>query len=249
MSIIAILGIVLQTALVCLLFRRTVHRFFRSFFIYNIFSVASALAGFLVLHQHNRLIYFRFYWINDILYVTFNFFAVYEVFYRVFRNFYAIRGFRLLFPFIGILMLAIALLRALFWPPPDLDPLYSAILNLEIAVGFLQVGIFALFFVLVRFFRLQWRQYALGIALGFGIVGTGNLTAFLLRSEIGTRFEKVFATVVPVVYIIAVVVWLLAFIKPQPPHPWQDGGPALDPVELITELRQYTKVVKGVLRR
>jgi hypothetical protein len=247
--IIAIIGIALQAALVWLLFRRTVYRFFGIFFAYNIFSVASAIAGVLLLRQHKPLIYFRFYWINETLYVIFTFFAVYEVFYRVFRNFYGIRGFRFLFPVIGILMLAAATLRAIFWPPPDSDPLYATILNLEIAVGFLQVGIFGLFFLLVRFFRLRWRQYALGIALGFGIVGAGNLAAVLLRSEIGTRFELVFATVVPVIYIIAVVVWLLTFIKAQPRHPWQDGEPALNPEEVITELRQYTRVVKGVLRR
>jgi len=125
----------------------------------------------------------------------------------------------------------------------------AAIISLEIAVGFLQVGIFALFLLLVSFFHMRWRQYAFGIALGFGIIACGDLAIFLLRSEFGTKFNPIVEITPPIAYIIAVVVWLAAFLPPQPDHPLKDWAPPLTPEEMVAELRQYTRAVKGVLKR
>jgi hypothetical protein len=223
------------------------HRQFPYFFLYTVYAVITELLRFCVRNQ--EWTYFSVYWITEALYAVLAFFAIYEVFRSVFRNFYGIWGFRYLFPCVAGLMLFISLLRGYLLPGNELERIVGVIIFLKIAVGFLQVGIFTTFFLLVRLFKVRWRKYAFGIALGFGIAAGGNLAVFLLRSEIGTKFNHVVETAAPIVYIIAVVVWLVTFIKPQPPHPWQDGGPALDPEELITELRQYTKAVKGVLRR
>ena len=126
---------------------------------------------------------------------------------------------------------------------------YRVIVSLEIAVGFLEVGLFTLFILLVRLFRMRSRQYAFGIALGFGILAIGGLPSYLLLSEFGTKIQVIVYNAFPIVYIIAEMVWLLTFTRSEPPIQWQDSGSALDPEELITELRQYTRVAKGVLRR
>ena len=149
----------------------------------------------------------------------------------------------------GILMLLTAGLRILLWPLPDPNLLMATIISLGIAVGFLQVGMFALFFLLVKFFHMRWRQHAFGIVLGFGIIACGDLAAFLLRSEFGTKFNFYVQLTYPIAYIIAVGVWLAAFLPPQPDHPLKDWVPPLTPEEMVTELRQYTRAVKGVLRR
>jgi hypothetical protein len=237
---------VLQMLLVALLVRRAVHWSLRFFFVYTLFSIIRQIVGALLLKNYN---YFYYYWASEAISVLLIFLALYEVFHLVFRNFYDIRGFRLLFPILGVVMLVIASLRAIFWPPTDTERIIATIISLEISVGFLQVGVFALFFLLVRFFHTHGRQYAFGVALGFGIIAAGTLTIFLLRSEIGTKFNIIVRHTPAVTYIMAVLVWLLTFIKSQPRHPWQEGEPALNPEELITELRQYTRVVKGVLRR
>ncbi|HEV3040856.1 MAG TPA: hypothetical protein VHA33_24025 [Candidatus Angelobacter sp.] len=189
------------------------------------------------------------YWTTEGIYAILASFAIYEVFHSVFRNFDSVKGFRYLFPSVALCMISISIIRALTRPKNELVPYLAIIIALKIAVGFLQVGLFFLFILLVRLFRVQSRRYAFGIALGFGISAAGSLSFYLLRSEFGTKFSHVVMNALPMVYIIAVVVWLLTFIKAQPPHPWQDGGPALAPEELITELRQYTRVAKGVLRR
>ncbi len=243
----ALTPVVLQMLLVALLVRRAMLRRLCFFFVYTLFSIVRQLVGLLLLKNYNH--YFYYYWFSEAISVLLIFLALYEVFRLVFRNFYNIPGFSLVFPILGMTMLAIASLRAIFWPPAETQRIIATIIGLEISVGFLQVGVFALFILLVRFFHTRGRQYAFGVVLGFGIIAAGTLTIFILRSEIGTKFNTIVRNTPAMAYIIAVMVWLLAFIKPQPPHPWQDGGSALDPEELITELRRYTAVAKGVLRR
>lgn len=239
---------VFQTCLAILLLRRGLHLHFRYFFAFTAYAVITEMVRISTV-KSGGWTYFLVYWITEALYAILAFLAIHEVFHSVFRNFYGVRGFRYLFPWVATFMIAVSILRASALPGSGFGRLIPIIIAVKIGVGFLQVGLFSLFILLVRLFRVQSRRYAFGIALGFGISAAGDLSFYLLRSEFGTKFNHVVARAVPIVYIIAVAVWLLTFIKPQPPHPWQDGGPALDPEEFITELRQYTRVAKGVLRR
>ena len=160
---------------------------------------------------------------SEALSVFVTFFALQEAFYLVFRNFLSISWFKLLFPGIGILMFAVALLRAMFHPAADTRPLAASLIFLEIAVGFLQFGIFCLFIVLVAFFHMRRRQRAFGVVLGFGIAAAGNLIVYLLRSEFGTEVDPIVRVTAPITYVIAVVVWLATFISRQPPGPLQSS--------------------------
>jgi hypothetical protein len=238
----------LQISLALLLLWRRAHVHFRYFFVYTVYAIATEFLRMATSHASEPTRYYT-YWTTEGIYAILASFAIYEVFHSVFRNFDSLKGFRYLFPSVALGMVAISIIRALTRPKSEVEPYLAIIIALKIAVGFLQVGLFFLFILLVRLFRMQSRRYAFGIALGFGISAAGSLSFYLLRSEFGTKLDNVVIAALPMVYIIAVMVWLLTFIKAQPPHPWQDGGPAFAPEELITELRQYTRVAKGVLRR
>lgn len=243
-----ILSTALQLCLSVLLIRRGLHRQLRFFFAYNIFSIFSQL-GSILLYSGDYARYFKFFWASEAVYTILSFLCLYELFHWVFRNFYGILWFRLAFPCVGAMMLAVALVRSLLLPAPDAPHVIAVIIALEIAVGFLQVGLFALFILLVRFFHMRWRQYAFGVALGFGIIACGDLAGYLLRSEFGTKLNHFMQIAPPVAYIIAVVVWLAALVPPQPDHPLKNWVPPLSPEEMLAELRAYTRTVKGVLRR
>ena len=240
-------GAALQLLLAVLIVRRGFHKQFRIFFYYVVFIVAAQVIGSIALSHPG--FYFYFYWVTEPLSVVIAFFVLHEVFNWVFRSFRGLVWFRFLFPAMGILMLIIAGLRAMLLPMPGLDRFAAAMFSLEIIVGFLQVGTFVLFLFLVRFFHMHWRQYAFAIAVGFGISACGNLVVFLLRSEFGTKFNPVVEIAPPVAYIIAVVVWLAALIPPQPDHPLKNWVPPLTPEEMLEEMKEYTRAVKGVLRR
>ena len=240
-------GTALQFFLFVQLFRIKAHREFPIFFIYVGFSVISAVTA--VATGKHKNVYFYVYWISEALYVTLTFLALQEAFRSVFRNFYTLRWFKLSFPVIGVLIVFVALVRALFFRPAHDNPAAVALISLEIAVGFLQFGIFCVFILLVRFFHMRWQQHAFGIVLGFGIAAAGSLVAFLLRSEFGKNLDQMVRIATPLTYIIGVAIWLATFLREEPSGAPKGDGTAFTPELMITELRRHTQVVKGILGR
>jgi len=234
----------------CLLVYLTIRRYycqFPAFFGCVLLSVVGTVITLSV--RNNRILYLQTYWVIESLYVLLAFLALLEVFKSVFRNFYHLRWFRFLFPSIGVLMVCIAVIRSLAKPPAEANRAFAIIIFLELAVRFLQIGILFLFFALVRFFHMLWRQHAFGIALGFGISAAGSLVFFLLRSEYGTKMNYSVRITPPVAYTVAVLVWLLTFMSRQPAHPLQGKAPALTPEEMLAEIKQYSRTVKEILKR
>jgi hypothetical protein len=189
------------------------------------------------------------FWPSDALGIILAFFALNEALRSVFRNFLGMRWFRWLFPGIGIVMVISAALRVLLLPRPAFSLFTATIIGLEIAIGFLQFGIFSLFIVLVRLFHLRRGQHAAGIVFGYGISAAGSLVAFLLRSEFGTKFDPVVRIAPPIAYIIGVAIWLATFLKAEPERPEVAWAARLTPEQMITELKRHTKTVKGILGR
>jgi len=70
----------------------------------------------------------------------------------------------------------------------------------------------------------------------------------MVRSEFGTKFDPIFRFVVPLTYTIGVAIWLLTFLWPVPKS-LETTTPALTPEAVVTELRQYTRTVKEILKR
>src|SRR6185437_11407024 len=234
-------GTALQVFLCLLLLVRGAYRQFRFFSLTIVFSVAYTIA-LIVVHKHYSL-YVGVYWVNESISIVLNFLALQESFYLVFRNFLSIPWFRRLFPSIGLLMVFIAVLRAAFYPVSQASLLARTLITLEIIVGFLQFGIFCLFILLVRFFHLRWRQQAFGVVLGFGIFAAGTLVVILLRSEFGTKFNPVVRITAPIAYIIAVVVWVITFLRPEPLQPSLDA--IFSPEQMASDFRRYTRALKG----
>ena len=240
-------GTGMQAGLCLLLLMRRSYREFPIFFLYSALSVVGAIAGLAV--SNNIALYGNVYWTNEALGVFLVFFALQESFRSVFRNFLGMRWFGWLFPGIGLLMIVVAVLRTILLPRPAHSLFTVTILALEIGVGFLQFGIFSLFIVLIGIFHLRRRQHPVGIVLGFGISAAGALVAYLLRSEIGTKFDPVVRIAPPIAYIIGVAVWLATFLREEPSSETKGDSTPLTPEQMITELRRHTKAVKGILGR
>src|SRR6185437_2724889 len=237
----------LQVGLLFLMVMRRFHREFPAFLLYIAFSITSTFAG--LATRNNFYVYLRVYWVSEALYVVLAFWALLEVFKSVFRNFYRMRWFRMLFPAIGVLMLCTAVIRSLASPPAQVNRAFAVIIFSELAVRFLQIGLLFLFFALIRFFHMVWRQQALGIALGFGISAAGSLVVFLLRSEFGTKLDHVVRIAPPIAYTLAVLVWLLTFLSPQPGRALHSVASGFTPEQMLAEVRQYRSAVRKILNR
>lgn len=245
--ILALVGTGLEMVLCLLLLARRTYREFPIFFSYTALSVIVTVA--LWAARKNVPTYFGIYWVNEALGVVLAFLALNEAIRSVFRNFLGMRWFRWLFPGIGIVMLGVAVLRIILIPRPAFSLFTTTILGLEIAVGFLQFGIFIVFIALVRLFHLRWGQRAAGIVFGFGVSAAGSLVAFLLRSEFGTKFSPLAGITPPIAYIIGVAIWLATFLKAESGRPEAAWAATLTPEQMITELKRHTKTVKGILTR
>lgn len=245
--ILTVVGTGLEAVLCLLLVVRRTYRDFPIFFAYITLSVFASIILWTV--TNNAHYYSIIYWTYDALGVTLAFLALNEALRSVFRNFLGMRWFRWLFPGIGIVMISVAVLRIILLPRPAFSLFTTTVIGLEIAVGFLQFGIFGLFIILVRLFHLRWGQHAAGIVFGYGVSAAGSLVAFLLRSEFGTKYDPVIRIAPPIAYIMGVAIWLATFLKAEPERPEAAWATKLTPEQMTLELRRHTKTVKGILGR
>jgi hypothetical protein len=245
--VLTVMGTGLEAVLCLLLIVRRYYRGFPIFFAYVILSVAATII--LLTVSNNAGYYSVIYWTYDALGIALAFFALNEALRSVFRNFLGMKWFRWLFPGIGMVMIGVAILRIILLPRPAFSLFTTTVIGLEIAVGFLQFGIFTLFIILVRLFHLRWGQHAAGIVFGYGVSAAGSLVPFLLRSEFGTKFDPVVRIAPPIAYIIGVAIWLATFLKAESGRTEAAWAATLTPEQMITELKRHTKTVKGILGR
>lgn len=248
--ILGLIPLLIQTCLAALLLRRRIYRAFPFFTAYTLFAVCAETCKFtlFLMHEQNTLHYFYLYWSAEAIYAVLGFSAIHEVFRNVFENFTSLGWFKRLLPIAVFLMLGISALIPLVHRAVDTGPLEAGIFSLQIAVRCLQLGVFFLIFCLARFFDLDYRQYAFGIAAGFGIAATGILLGTLVRTGLGLKFLMFFQYIPAVSYCLAVTVWLASFVRPEPDDPFRDFRHLFTPESFLAELRRYKQEVKGIFR-
>lgn len=242
--LLAFVGPIIGGGLAILLLWRKVNREFPFFFSYVSASIFIGL--FRAAVASNYLLYFKVYWTTEVIYIALTLLALHEAFRKVFAAFYEKRWFWLFFPLVVAAIFAIAIAYRLGSPPVQASPLISFILILGSAVSLVQVALFALFFLLVWFHGIHWRDYPFGIVLGFAIIALGSLWGNWSRSIFGTKFNRFFAYAPAVAYISAVIIWVDIFLRPQFEPKWHLR---ITPEQLLDEVSQYSKIFQRLLGR
>jgi hypothetical protein len=202
------------------MFRSRIHSRFPWFLAYVISLIVIGVLRFSV--ASNYRLYFWAFWITEAIYAGLAVLALHEVFRQVFLGFYLrYRGFRLLFPCVLAGTLLIVGFVAFCNPPLETNRLISFILLLGISVSLIQLCLFGLFIFLARSFMLPWRFAPLGITLGFAISALGTSVAYWMVSIFGTRLQSFGKYAPPVAYILATLVWLDTFLRPEPEPHWR----------------------------
>jgi hypothetical protein len=235
----------LEIWLLSIFFRRRLYREFPFFFTYIVSSILIAISRLSV--AHNYQVYFNIFWATAVIYGILALLALYEVFHWVFLEYYSYwRWFRLVFPGVVTLVLLLSLWYAFKHPPVQASPVISMVLVFGLAVNFIQIGLFLLFFGLVKLFDLSWWTYSFSIVLGFAVAATGSAGAYLLRSDFGTKFNTLVTYAPPVSYIVAVLLWLIVFRRPEPETKWTLQ---ITPEEALKEVTSYIELLKKVRAR
>jgi hypothetical protein len=242
-SILLLLPGALQAWLIAIFRRKRLEKEFPFFYAYNVIAVAALFLRFLA--QPSYQLYFATYWITEAAYAVLGLLATFELFPHVFRTFSRVRRFWVVVWIVVLLMIALAALHAIFKGAVQAGPVVATIASLEIAAGYVQAGVFLVMVAMSAFYWMPLRRYAFGIAFGFGLLAADRLAAALLRSEFGTRFKFLFTNMPPVIYVIAVVIWLVTFSRPEPPDPFGQIQSPLSPEQMIERIRRITKALKG----
>jgi hypothetical protein len=246
-TVLGLISPVLQTCLIFLLIRRRAYSTFPFFVTYTVFAVVAEICKFALFYRHqNTVQYFYLYWGAEAIYAVLGFLAIHEVFSQVFKNFNALPWFKFLLPAAGFLMLGISAAIPMVHPAVDTEPLLEGIYSLQIAVRCLQLGVFALIFFLARAFELDYRQYAFGIAVGFGIAAAGILFGTLMRTGLGLEYLIFFQYFPSVAYCIAVTVWLASFVRAEPDDPFRDFRHMFTPELFLGQLERYKQQVRSI---
>lgn len=242
MKLLEYIPLLLLSVLLCLLIARRSFRSFPWFTTYVCFAVFADLARFIV-HNH-RAAYKLTYWITEGIYAILGIVVMLEVFRRVMGNFGRFGWPRYVFPVMLVASVVLTVGRGEGVPSGLHDRTLIFIILAEIAVRFLQVLMFTALVALVPLVGLQWRQYAFGIAMGFGVYSTTALLTTTRFSVLGQTYHLTWGWALIISYSCAVLIWLWFFSAAEKPAPPSSATPALS----LTELNLYRRLIRRIIR-
>lgn len=222
MSLVWYIPTPLLLLLVFVLVRRQAYRAFPWFFSYAVFATASDTLRFFA-RSHTSL-YHSVYWTTEAGYGALGILVMYEVFRTVLGSLSRRWWVRLIFPAILVASMGLSLARAHAIAPQFSGRLAFWIMVGEIAVRIVQVSAFVL---LLHLLGLEWPQYTLGIAAGFGLYAAVMLPATIRLANVGARFVFLWSVISLVTYCLAELIWIWVF---RVPRRAEIPGPELSPV-------------------
>jgi hypothetical protein len=199
----------LLVVLLAILVRRRVNRIFPFFFAYVVFAVCADLARFAA--RSHPPTYYAAYWITEAGYGVLGILVMYEVSRTILAGLTRYGWARPFFPMILFAGIGLSVARAQAMPAQFDRRVAFCIVTGEVAVRFVQVFVFAALVSLVALLGVRWRQYAFGVATGFGLYATVMLLSTIKFSDFGTRFTFLWGLTSLVAYSVAVLVWIWFF--------------------------------------
>jgi hypothetical protein len=156
--------------------------------------------------------YFYTYWISELVGAPIVALAIYEVFLRrLFPGFQRNRFYRNIFPLCAVLILVLTVFTVLQVPDKR-----AAFKMASRGFDFMRTAVLVFFIGLMALMGRHWPRYDLGIALGFGLQAAVALANAAVSTQM--HYKPTFMkTLEAVSYSITVVIWLIAFWKPETP--------------------------------
>jgi len=237
-------ALALDIWLAAIIFRQKQHKQFPFFFAYVFSCILIMIARLSVISNYTY--YFYVYWATEPIYAVLILLALNEAFHDVFLAFYKFWWFWLVFPGVVAAIAGFVVAEAVQHPPAEAPLLLAVILSFAKSVNYVEAGLFGLFFLLMWLLGLRWQSHIFGIVMGFAALALGEGYSVAARSAFGTKFNTLAKYGRPVAYILAVVIWLVAFLSPAQEQITQEETNTVQPEQLLAEVRQYVQVLKGL---
>jgi hypothetical protein len=192
---------------------------FPMFLAYVMFESLQGITLFILDHSSaiSGVAYWNTHWAGLLVSIALRFAVINEIFSSVFRPYRALTEFsRLLLRWttIALLFAAVILTASAAMDTPFL---LSGVHVLNRAVGLVQSGLLVFLFLFCAYFRLSWRAYTYGIAVGLGIFASVDLATAALRVWVGTPAagSYVLDFVTMATYHCCVLIWLVYMLVPE----------------------------------
>jgi hypothetical protein len=232
---------VLQVAILVIMVRRSLHRQFPMFFAYTIWEVAQGTTLFTLDHLPVSA---YAYWAVDmgglVVSSSLRFAVIYEVFSHVFRSYSTLAGLsRNVLRWTAALLLFAAAMVSAYTPKNDFR-IFAGINTLDRGVLLMQSGMLLVLFIFSFYFRLPWKNFAFGIAVGLGIYASVDLARVTIRIATGPKFGNYSLDFISMAtYHCSVLVWLAYLFLPENAGRPSDSIPDHDLEEWNNELRRF----------
>ncbi len=195
---------------------RKIYRQVPCFFAYVCVDVGSSAALYVIYHWFSFKLYFVAFWAAEAIMLSLGLLVIRELVLYVFREYEALRDLSaLLFRWVAIILVLVAVLTAAAAPGSDSDRFLAGLLVIERSVRIVQVGLLIFLFLFSNYFALSWREYAFGIALGFGTYASVRLAALAVRTSMGLISAHTFSLVSSAGQTCAVLIWWAYLTFPQ----------------------------------
>jgi hypothetical protein len=231
--------------LVLIFIVRKLYAQFPCFFVYLVSSLVITATR--LSFRSDYLTFFTVYWSTEALYSMLALLVLHEVFRKVFLAFYLFRGFWLLFP-CAVLAIGLITFKSVILAPPQAPRWVRGVLAVGVTTKYIEAGMFVVFVLLALALNVTWRNRAFGIVHGFAISALGTWLAYSVRSRFGIKFGAVATYGPPVAYILAVLFWLVTFLRREPASNETRALPVA-PDELVQEIRRYTDFLWRLIRK
>jgi hypothetical protein len=235
----------LQVCIAAIIFRRRIGKRFLFFWLYTTYSVVAAVLMTLTATYAGRRTYAETYYVVQGGYTLLALLAMHESFHKSLKSYYFQKAwFRLAVPVIAFAILALSTVKLLRHAPIEAGKITMVYISFDFAANYMLAGIFGLFAVLVLWRQVQWKQYTFGIMRGFGLFSIISTLVDFLRSDFGTKMNVFFSYAPAVAYILSCLIWLGAFMEPEPPRAFGHPASPIDLNELQAVLRRIRRVIK-----
>ena len=194
-----------SVVLACLIWRKA-YRQYRWFSAY----MAAEILQVCILYplRDSRNAYFYAYCITAGMSLVLGFAVIHEIFIGIFRPYHTLRDLgSVLFKWAGLVMLLVAVIVSASGQALQKEPLVEAMLILERSIRVVQCGLIMFLLLFSKYLGISWRQRSFGIALGFGLYATIDLS--LLALHLGAHISEDVANLITMsAYIISIGIWI-----------------------------------------
>jgi hypothetical protein len=213
-----IIPVAAQVCLVKLMLRRKLIRELPLFCSYAAYQAVSASALFIIHKEFGSVgsvTYFYAYAAVEAISLILGILVISEVFGQIFKDYEALQRLgTLLLRWAIVVLVLLAVLSAAAAPGQYENQAMRALVLMERSVRIIQAGLLLLLFLFTSYFGISWKNYVLGIALGFGIFGSVQLAITALHN-VGAVSFHVFHLSSGIAETLACLIWTAYMIAPE----------------------------------